>query len=203
MSQKQDYSGRVFGRLTVICDSGLRARTSVIWDCVCVCGAGIQVPAIRLRTGKTMSCGCLRREVTSSKNVTHGLYGTPEHRSWKAMLNRCRNANSPGYYKHGGRGIQVCDRWVIFTNFLDDMGPRVEGTTLDRINNEGNYEPGNCRWATPKQQNENTRQNRFITFDGRTMTVTEWARATLIPLGTLRTRLAAGWAIERVLSRRA
>lgn len=102
--------------------------------------------------------------------------GTPTHNSWHAMLQRCRNPRSHGFSRYGARGIAVCERWLVFANFLADMGERPAGMTLDRIDNDGDYEPGNCRWASRVIQANNTRANRFIEWDGRRQTLTQWAR---------------------------
>lgn len=117
------------------------------------------------------------------------------------MLTRCRNQNFPGFYKHGGRGITVCDRWLHFENFLEAMGIRPQGTTLDRIDNSGNYEPGNCRWATIEQQNTNTRNTHFITFRGETLSISQWGRRLGISRGVISYRLLSGWSEEDALTR--
>jgi len=114
----------------------------------------------------------------------HPLYTT-----WVNMRARCRNPNNSNYKYYGGRGIKVCDRWDIFQNFLDDMGQRPRGTTLDRINNEGNYEPENCRWETQRVQLNNTRSNRKVCYNGAQRTIAQWSRATGIKYTTLRQRL--------------
>jgi hypothetical protein len=114
--------------------------------------------------------------------------------SWKFMHARCSIPTTPGYERWGGRGIRVCARWSSFENFLNDMGERPIGTTLDRFpNNDGNYEPGNCRWATPRQQANNRRDNILLTVDGETKTAIEWARVVGLPKTTIYQRITAGW----------
>ncbi len=120
-------------------------------------------------------------------------------RAWKSMLQRCEAPNNRGYSRYGGRGISVCERWHDFSNFLADMGERPEGLTLDRINNDGNYEPGNCRWATIKEQSRNKSTNRFIEFNGERRCLTEWAEVLGIKTGTLQARLKK-WPIEQALT---
>jgi hypothetical protein len=115
------------------------------------------------------------RSIVSQLRIRH----IREHDAWRGMLARCRNPRHPSYKNYGGRGITACERWNSFENFLDDMGKRPSPKhSLDRIDNNGNYEPGNCRWATRREQANNTRMNRFVTFDGRTMTLAQWARET-------------------------
>jgi hypothetical protein len=117
------------------------------------------------------------------------------------MMTRCRNPNDAGYHNYGGRGITVCERWSKFENFLADMGERPEGQTLDRYpNNNGNYEPANCRWASHAEQQLNTRKVQVITFGGKTMSMRGWARNLGVSWGTLRHRLDAGWSVERTLT---
>ncbi|MDP2271274.1 MAG: hypothetical protein Q8K32_11120 [Archangium sp.] len=136
------------------------------YSCRCDCGAVTTAREDHLRNGRTTSCGCFRRERgrdaiknATGANVIHGGARrdavTPEYRSWHAMLQRCNDPKHRAFHRYGGRGISVCERWNNLVNFVADMGSRPSGTSLDRINNDGNYEPGNCRWATAKQQRAN------------------------------------------------
>lgn len=156
-------SGR-FGRLVVVRFDGVRFHTAH-WLCRCDCGREVSVARENLRTGNSRSCGCARRETTSARakhgGARPGRYA-PEYRSWQSMLARCRNPHLRGYIWYGGRGVTVCARWSSsYAAFLADLGPRPPGTTLERIDNNGNYEPGNVRWATPIEQGRNKRDVRL------------------------------------------
>lgn len=129
-----------------------------------------------------------------------GKPASPTYKSWHSMKQRATNPNANRSDCYLGRGIAVCERWKTFANFLEDMGERPPGTNLDRIDNDGGYEPGNCRWATQAQQMRNRRNNVFFEHGGRRMILNDWSRETGIPLTTLRTRIKAGWPAERVLS---
>lgn len=159
----------------------------------CVCGVVKEIYKDNLP--RTFSCGCL-----SIRNATrHGQYKTTTYKSWQTMLARCLNQNTPYYHHYGGRGISVCQRWLKFENFLTDMSHRPDGKTLNRIDNDGGYEPGNCEWATRSEQMENTRQTRFLTVNGQTMSVNQWAIHLNVKRNTLYNRLFSGWTPERTI----
>lgn len=168
-----------------------------MWMCRCDCGAEHEVAYGNLRSGHTHSCGCTRHEAAT----THGRTGTAEYRAWLSMRARCGNPKNLHFADYGGRGIRVCDRWsASFEAFLSHVGRRPSPMhTIDRIDVNGNYEPGNVRWATPIEQANNTTRNAHVTYRGRTATIAEWARRFGIKYATLSGRLQRGWSIERAL----
>lgn len=187
------------------CDERKGGR--VTWHCRCDCGNKIDVRGGDLASGRTTSCGCYKRERSAEAHTVHGMNRQgerhPVYRVWAAMLTRCENSNFSAYKNYGARGIKVCDEWHDAKVFIDWALANgwQKGLTLDRINNGGNYEPDNCRWATRKENNRNKRNNRLITFDGKTQTMVEWADELNIPYYTLKHRISTyHWSIERALT---
>lgn len=160
----KDISNERFGRLVAI-SMIAKFKNKTKWICLCDCGKIKEILLNSLTTGRTMSCGCLQKDCVveyNSKRIPHKMIRTSTYGSWLAMNRRCNCENATGYKNYGGRGIKICKRWKKFDNFYKDMGERPIGKTLDRINNNGNYKPSNCRWATYKQQSNNTRRNKNV-----------------------------------------
>ncbi len=154
-----------------------------------------------LRHGKSRSCGCLAVKLRTEHGNTIGGIPTPEYRCWTEMKQRCLNPRKDFFAIYGGRGIKVCERWLSsFDNFLADMGRRPPGTSLDRRDTNGNYEPGNCRWATPMQQQHNIRSNHLITINGETRCVQEWNAVLGFSRGLISNRMRRGWSAEEALA---
>lgn len=174
--------GEVFSRLTVVgeAEPKINARGFPIFRvrAKCECGTEVTVYESKLRYGSTRSCGCLALEA-SKRNLpaaNHGMAGSPTHISWRAMKDRCQYPGTNGYERYGGAGITVCEHWQLFENFLADMGIRPEGMTIDRIDSTGNYEPGNCKWSTWREQESNRSDNRYVELAGDKVCFTEAAR---------------------------
>lgn len=200
-----DLLGRSFGRLVVISQAESKYGKSR-WLCRCECGATTVVVGSDLVSGHTQSCGCLGREAgarNGSASAKHRLGQSRLYHIWQSMKQRCSNPRHKSYHSYGGRGISVCDAWLDdflrFRSWALANGHQKD-LTLDRIDNDGNYEPGNCRWVTWAGQATNRRTNRLITHSGEPKTLADWARTAGIGITTLHARLAAGWSIEHALS---
>lgn len=179
------------------------ANGSRLFACMCSCGTEITLNGAKLTRGHTKSCGCLRRERGRSMLLTHGLANTPTWRCWASMRQRCTDANCAAFRHYGGRGITVCAPWLAsYGAFLADVGERPsQAHSLGRIDNDGNYEPGNVRWETWAQQGINKRSNVRLTVDGETLTVGEWTtRAGFASTSTIKERLKRGWSAAEAVT---
>lgn len=185
-----DLTGQTFGRLTVLGYTGHRQ-----WRCVCVCGKERVAFGHYLRRGVSTSCGC------GNRYRSHGMRKSPEWKIWSGMRQRCLNRNHTFFNRYGGRGISICDRWSSFENFYADMGPRPSPEhQIDRIDNDGNYEPCNCRWVNKKEQSGNRSISRRFVINGESRSLASLAQERGMLPGTLHDRLSYGWSIERALS---
>lgn len=200
---KQDLTGQRFGRLTVIEEAGRNKSKKVLWRCVCDCGKETIVIAQQLTSGRTKSCGCLVHDVCKVVNVTHGMSGTRLHKIWCNIIDRCTNENSPSYKNYGGRGIKICNEWRrSFQSFYDwamSHGYK-ENLTIDRVDNNGDYCPDNCRWTDKLTQANNTRNNHYIEYNGERHSTAEWARILNISYPALKHRIERGWTTEEAFS---
>jgi hypothetical protein len=160
-NKRLDLVGQKFNMMTVLESAGVDSRNQSLFRCTCDCGTEKIVMGRLLRSGDTKSCGCLRvieGRKAGLKSVVHGLINTPTYRTWQGMKARCLDSTNINYKWYGAKGVSICDAWLTFEGFLNDMGERPEGMTLDRINPFGSYEPSNCRWADSETQRMNTRK---------------------------------------------
>lgn len=197
----KDITGQTFGRLTAIAPVAKSKHGGIKWLCICCCGTETVVIARCLISGNTRSCGCLNDELAAERKTTHNFCKLPEYKVWKAMIQRCTNPKNKAFHNYGGRGISIALEWLGFIVFWDDMGARpTPFHTLERIDNDGDYTPENCRWATWKDQQRNRRNNRLMKYRGETRCVAEWAEITGINHTTIEGRLSRNWPVEKVLT---
>lgn len=155
MPALNDLIGKRFGKLTAIELVGINRHRKAIWMCKCDCGSTTKVTRGDLKTGNTKTCGCAHPFIAHPSK--HGMHGTPIHNTWSGIIERCFNKNSKDYKNYGGRGISVCDRWLFFPNFYEDMGDRPPHRSIERVNNNDGHYPANCKWGTATEQARNTR----------------------------------------------
>jgi hypothetical protein len=198
MGIRVNLTGRRFGKWLVLWYTKRRSGGKAIWVCQCDCGIIREVVSSNLLGGLTTSCGtCTPRKGP----MTHGASYTPEYRIWAGIKTRCCNKNSNGYTNYGKRGIQICSRWLdSFETFLADMGPRPSSKhSIDRIDNDGDYTPENCRWTTGTEQCNNKQNNHLLSAFEKTLTLTEWAKVVNMPEHVIRKRLNRGYTAEEAL----
>jgi len=202
--EEKDYTGKRFGRLLITAKSSKADNCGhIYWDYLCDCGNTGVARGADLRSKDSQSCGCYGRELLIRSVTSHGKSYSLIYSVYRSMIERCNSEASHAYSDYGKRGITVCSRWSGeggFENFYEDMGDPLEGYSLDRIDNNGNYCPENCRWATNKEQNRNTRSNRLITYKGKTLCVTAWAEEIGVKPPLLFSRIRLGWSIEEMLT---
>lgn len=192
-ARKKGIGGMSFGFLTVIHRDGRTLDGHIKWLCQCKCGNKKAIAGNELKKGSTISCGCYRRRPNKKNNVSFI--------TWRSMKDRCLNPKNKAYLYYGGRGIKVCERWLSFYNFLSDMGEKPVGLTLERINTNGNYEPGNCKWATWEEQHNNTRKSRFVYFNEEKKTIRQWEKNLGMPKHVLYKRIfLRGWDIKKAFT---
>lgn len=205
-----DRAGEVHGRLTIISRAPDRThgeKTQVVmWNCVCECGNFTVKSGRKLKIGAVKSCGCLQKENPGSRKgpdnpkYLHGKTNSREYLSWISALSRTTNKKHESYERYGGRGITVCEEWASsFARFLSDMGPRPDGHSLERIDNNKGYFLENCKWATTKEQSRNKSNTVKITINNVEKSLLEWSEISGIPEKTLRSRIKSGWEGERAV----
>ena len=203
MKKSQDLTGKKFGMLTVLAELQERRHGKVMWLCKCDCGKLHIAPGTRLVNGNVHSCGCLRYKRAAESLIKHGKRQSRLYSIWANMKNRCHLESSTEYKRYGARGIRVCEEWRNnFQSFYDwaMANGYQENLTLDRIYNNGDYEPSNCRWATSKEQGRNTRRTRYLTCNGRTQCIADWADETGLSQSLIRQRIEKlHWGVEKAI----
>lgn len=199
----KDLTDQTFNRWTVIRRLENTQRGQAVWLCRCECGALGKVTTESLVSNNSKSCGCWRRDHRIRQNLTHGMSNTAEHETWKRMIARCERPGASQYEYYGGRGIRVCDEWRnSFQTFFDYMGKRPsKNHSIDRIDTNGNYEPGNVRWATKTEQSRNTRQNHVVEYQGKRMCLAEACELAGTSCSLVIGRLRRGWTVDDALNR--
>ncbi len=199
--EAKNYAGTRFGRLVVL-SRVERAGHERLWLCKCDCGTEKKLAAANLISGRTRSCGCLKKATDGKASVTHGLSKHRVYAVWNVMIQRCHNPKNRQFIDYGARGISVCLRWRrSFANFVEDIGLPGPGMTLERSNNSRGYSKSNCVWATRKVQNRNTRRNRLFTFRGKSQLLGDWAEELGIKFSTLASRLYLyGWSVKKAFT---
>lgn len=199
--RKLNLVGERFGQLRVLSEAGRRGKQR-LFNCICDCGKECVKQLGNLRSGHTKSCGCSRSVTTTKEKARHGMFGTPTYSSWSSMLTRCNNPNNHKYPDYGGRGITVYKKWHNFEAFYSDMGDRPEGTTLGRIDNNGNYEPLNCEWQGSHEQARNKRNSAIFEYKGIKATLPEHCERLGLNASTVRSRIYTyQWPVEKALSK--
>jgi hypothetical protein len=203
MPKLKILTGLRFGKITVGTHAGIKGRHH-IWNCTCDCGGTSIATSCNLQKGNTTSCGCVQKKRASISATRHGKSKSKIYNVWRGMHTRCYDKAAIMYNRYGARGIKVCERWNSFENFLKDMGePQGERKALNRINNDGNYEPSNCEWTTQKENNRNTVRTIYVDeWQGKRRKLIELSEEYNINYRCLYKRIRSGWSIERALCTR-
>ena len=201
MPKIHDITGRKFGRLTIISMDSIRTNSGQLrWLCRCDCGTEKVITGDNLKIGHTSSCGCFAKEASRKRMLKHGKEGSSIYRCWLNMRSRCYNKKDISYSRYGGRGITVCPRWdYSFNDFYLDMGDIPADMSIDRIDNDGDYSPDNCKWSTRTEQANNRRRSKLITHDGETLSHAEWSRRLGGCIELVGSRLRKGWTEEEAI----
>lgn len=199
--QRSSLVGKRFGKWLVISKSDNKSSNGTyIWNCLCDCGNNGQVKTNELNLGASTKCKKCAMEYLKRINTTHGMTKTTEYNSWKGMIQRCTNPDDPSYKDWGGRGVTVCDRWLIFSNFLEDMGEKPQpGLTIERKKNNLGYFKENCEWATKMEQSLNRRSTVLIEYKGEKMVQSHWARRFGVDPSSISQRLRKGVPFDEIV----
>lgn len=201
MPNFMDLSGQKFNSLLVIEHAGRNHIGKHIYLCKCDCGKSVILRGEDVKSGNTKSCGCLRSKMVADKNFKHGYAHTPMYNVWSSIKARCLNHNDKQYSDYGGRGITICESWMQYENFHDDMiNTYKHGLSIERVDNNKGYGKENCIWADRITQANNKRRNRFMEYDGEKMTVSQMAKKYNIHPSVLQSRLRVGWSVEKALT---
>lgn len=200
--EQKDLSGMRFGKLLVVGRyGGPCSAFKMRWECICECGEVRFIRTVSITSGNSKSCGCVRKSSWKRVITKHGLTNHPLYSTWREMKKRCTNPKHKAFSNYGGRGILVCERWMSLNNFVEDMGAKPSPIhELDRENNDGNYEPGNCRWVTKSVQSRNKRTNHRIEFLGKTKCLADWSRDLGIGRGAISYRLSKGDSFSQIVA---
>lgn len=201
MPKRLDFRNKKIGRLTAIQIVGKDSHNNYVWECLCDCGNVTKVSSNNLKSGNTLSCGCLGKERRLASTKTHGKRHTRTYHIWLNMKQRCENQLNPSYKNYGGRGISVCERWHDFSLFLMDMGECPDSFSIERLDVNKGYSPDNCVWANKKDQANNTRVNIVIEYDGQKLTLKEWADKLGVNYWTLHSRYKRGWDLIDIITK--
>lgn len=204
----REYIGKKFNFLTILSDMNTKDHAgSRLFECECECGKVVPRAVSKVVNGSVKSCGCMQAHIVSpegeivNSNFRHGMCGSDVYSTWNSMIGRCTNPKYDSWNNYGGRGITVCDRWLLFDNFYEDMGDRpLPGLSLERVDNDAGYSPENVVWANSNTQARNKRNTLFLSLNGKRKSLAEWAEITGFKPMTIRKRMVSGWSDEETLT---